>query len=84
MRSFALPSGTLTTVTVSGFDARTPGGLGLLRLVNPPTIFDFAGSEVFPAYATLDLQFVPEPGAALLLVSGGLFLVLVGRGRSMH
>lgn len=59
------------TQTASGFDARTPDGLGAVRLV---TSFDvstniLAGPSI-GGIATLDLNFVPEPDTAMLLATG--------------
>jgi hypothetical protein len=58
------------TQTASGLDARTPDGLGTLRLV---TAFNVTGVPValtLGGIATLDLTFVPEPGTAILLGAG--------------
>jgi hypothetical protein len=65
-RTVMVGSATTTTVFVAGFDARTPGGVGALRLVAPPTAVTYFDGTL-PVYATLDLVFAPEPSSAALL-----------------
>jgi hypothetical protein len=73
-----------TTIMVSGFDQRTPGGVGALRLVTPPTAVTFLGaSDAFPVYATLDLVFAPEPSSGALLVAA-LAAAAAWRGRRLR
>ncbi len=71
----------VNTVTLSGSDARTAGHRGTLQLVSPVRILtNFTGN--LPAYGLLRLEFVPEPGTAVLL---GLAAAVAGvaiRGRS--
>jgi hypothetical protein len=62
--------GATLTLTVSGHDARTAGGLGSIQLVTPVTVLRVADSVVVPAFATLSLTFVPEPSGVALLVLG--------------
>jgi hypothetical protein len=71
--------GATLTLTVSGFDARTAGGLGPLQLVTPVTIFDVADAVIVPGFATLALTFVPEPAGLLLLVVGLVTLAVALR-----
>jgi hypothetical protein len=66
-RKLVLGSATTTTLVVSGFDHRTAGSAGALRLVAPPTAVSFFGSPQMPVYATLDLVFAPEPPCGALL-----------------
>ena len=55
----------------------TPGGH--LQLVTP--IYIYSGFEVLPAFATLTIDFVPEPATLLLLGGGVAALAFAGRAR---
>lgn len=67
--SIAPPTRTSSRLTAVGFDHRTAGGAGHIQLVTPFVVFDSSGSSSgFAAgIATLDLQFVPEPGVPSVL-----------------
>ena len=78
------------TVTQMGFAhgpataaSSTADVSGRVRLVSPMFVSTSLASSfpVVPAFAFLDLHFVPEPGTMLLLGSGIAGLVLFGRGR---
>jgi hypothetical protein len=56
-----------------------PGGV--VRLVTPIFLGSSIGGGPLPAFGILTLQFVPEPGTALLLASGIVGLVGIGRAR---
>jgi hypothetical protein len=65
------PIGTATTFTATamGSNALTPGGQGTLVLVTPlRVITNLAG--VIPAFGTLTLTYVPEPGTFALVALG--------------
>jgi hypothetical protein len=64
------------TVTRSGYDNRTPGGLGVVQLVSPTKVVaQLVG--VLPVWSTITLQ-VPEPASGFLL--GSLAVALAGFG----
>jgi hypothetical protein len=68
------------TVTATGADLRTAGGAGTLVLITPMLIRSNLTPDI-PTFATLTLNYVPEP-ATLLLVGAGLAgLALHGRKR---
>jgi len=67
----------------TGFDARTPGGAGVLQLVSPGfSSLGPVGRLVAPAVLTL--EFVPEPGTLMLLGAGVLGLAALGRRTRKH
>jgi hypothetical protein len=73
---------TLTTengalIFTTGYDNRTPGGNGTVQLVSPSGLMSTLGGNL-PQFATLTLDFVPEPGELLLMGSGIASLVLLG------
>jgi hypothetical protein len=78
--------GFTTVIQRTGFDNRTPGGVGTIQLVAPnltnwffgagPTVSSLGGISV------LKLQFVPEPAAWMALGSGVLVLGLLDRVRA--
>ena len=78
------------TVTVMGYDHRTAGGQGAVRLVVPVKAVVGLGSAADPAFrlpviTSLTVNFVPEPGTGLLLAAGLLALAWHGslrRGRA--
>ena len=74
------PAGIPSTITGTAYDNRTAGGLGTLQLVAPGMIKIFMGNlGHLPLVGTLTLQFVPEPGTLLLVGSGLVGLMAVGR-----
>jgi hypothetical protein len=74
----SFPETQSTTLSQTGFDARTTGGLGMVQLVTPIRIFSNLGPDR-GGFAILALHFVPEPGQPLLLGAG--FLALLGLHR---
>jgi hypothetical protein len=72
---------TPTTATATGADLRTASGAGTLVLITPMFLrSNLAGGDSL-GFATLTLNYVPEPGS-LLLVGGGMAgLALRGRKR---
>jgi hypothetical protein len=72
-----------TTRLYAGSDSRTPGGLGQLTLVSPTRVVStLTGSRVvLVTLGTLTLNFVPEPGTALLLGAGMALLAVLGARR---
>lgn len=69
------------TVTLSGSDGRTPGGLGTLTLVTPVRVLSNVGVQL-PLFAVQQFEFraVPEPGPAAL-IAVGLACVALGARR---
>ena len=68
------------TTTITGSDARTPGGAGNVTLVSPVRVAtNVAG--VVPVLATLAINFIPEPATGLLLLAGVAGLAALGRQR---
>ena len=75
------PNGAVVnTVTVTGADNRTAGGVGHLILLTPTRVLTNAAGNL-PAPVVMTLNFVPEPGTLLLLGFGFGGLMLVGRRR---
>jgi hypothetical protein len=71
--------GTATPVLkVTGMNSLTPSGAGTLTLVSPSKVSVLVGFVV-PIVGTLTLNYVPEPGTALLLGVGALVLAALGR-----
>ena len=72
------------TVTISGDNQLQSASMsGLLTIVSPIRINTTpAISGRVPAAAWLDIVFVPEPGTMLLLVTGAIGLVAIGRRRT--
>jgi hypothetical protein len=71
-----------TTRMVTGMNALSAGGAGTLTLVSPGKVYMSTGNKL-PLVGTLVLNYVPEPGTALLLGSGALGLALLGRRRAL-
>jgi hypothetical protein len=68
------------TMLTTGYDNRTPGGLGSVKLVAPAGLMStLAGS--MPLFVSMTLTFIPEPGTLLLLGSGIVCLATIGRKR---
>ena len=63
----------------SGSDARTPEGRGQITLVSPAKIS--FGTESAVLLGTLQVNFVPEPGAPFLLGTGAALLLAIGARR---
>jgi hypothetical protein len=65
-----------------GFDNRTASGMGVVQLVTPTMVSGggLPGNGLF--YATrLTLEFAPEPGRMVVLLSGSVALLLLARRR---
>jgi len=75
---------TTGTVAIGPFSASgSPLSGGHVKLVTPTVLStNIAASAVIPAFALLDLTFVPEPGTLILLASGVAGLAMVGRKRT--
>jgi hypothetical protein len=63
----------------TGSDARTPGGMGQITFVSPAKVAVDANATV--ALGVLVVEFVPEPGAPLLLGTGAAVLCALGARR---
>ena len=75
------PNGGVTnTVTLTGSDNRTVNGVGTVTLVTPTRVLTSAAGNL-PAPAIMVLKFVPEPGAALMLISAVAGLAALGYRR---
>jgi hypothetical protein len=69
------------TVTATGTDLRTASGAGTLVLISPLFIRTSLGGD-FPTFATLTLNYVPEPSTLLLIALGIAGLALRKRPRA--
>jgi hypothetical protein len=69
------------TVTATGADLRTASGAGALVLITPMFIRTNLGGADMPLFATLTLNYVPEPGTLLLIGAGIAGLALRERKR---
>ncbi|MCP5057790.1 MAG: PEP-CTERM sorting domain-containing protein, partial [bacterium] len=67
----------------TGYDNRTAGGIGVVKLVAPAGLMSTLGGP-FPLFVSMTLTFVPEPGTLLLLGSGILGLGLLGRKKQKN
>jgi hypothetical protein len=68
------------TVTATGADLRTASGVGTLVLITPMFIRSNLAGDI-PSFATLTLNYVPEPSTLLLFGVGIAGLALHGRKR---
>jgi hypothetical protein len=68
------------TVTATGADLRTASGAGTLLLITPIYIRTNLAGDI-PTFATLTLNYVPEPSTLLLVGVGIAGLALRGRKR---
>ncbi|HXK23661.1 MAG TPA: hypothetical protein VMS55_13400 [Myxococcota bacterium] len=81
-----------TTVTLTGYDHRTPQGLsGVVQMVSPFLFSSFNGGAFgvnhLSGVNTLKYSFIPEPGSTSLLASGLGAVLLLGfldRRRRIH
>lgn len=64
----------------TGYDNRTAGGAGTVKLVAPGGLMSTLGGDL-PLFVSMTLNFVPEPGMPLLLISGIAGAVVLGRRR---
>jgi len=71
------------TLTARGYDSRTQWGQGRIQLVTGGFVAS-AGNTPNIEVVTMDFAAVPEPGAAMLLVAGGLYLVGIHRLRRLR
>jgi len=62
----------------TGVDARTPDGRGKITLVSPAKLSFGAGGNNAVLLGTLEIDFVPEPGAPLLVATGAALLCVLG------
>jgi hypothetical protein len=69
-----------TPIVTTGYDNRTPGGQGTIKLVAPAGLASGLAGNL-PLFVSMTLQFGPEPAAPLLLVSGVVAAVILGRRR---
>lgn len=73
---------TLNTVTISGTNNLLSGSkAGAVTVVSPLRIATHAIAGTIPGRAVIHLEYVPEPGTMLLLVSGAVGLAVIGRRR---
>jgi hypothetical protein len=72
------------TYSATGADSRTASGAGTLNLISPLYIWTnptFTPTGLIPTFASLTLNYVPEPGTLLLVGVGIAGLALRGRKR---
>jgi hypothetical protein len=67
-------------IQTTGYDNRTPGGAGVVKLVAPAGLMSTLGGNL-PLNVIMTLNFIPEPGTLLLLGSGVAGLAILGRKR---
>jgi hypothetical protein len=69
-------------IFTAGYDNRTPGGAGTVKLVAPAGLMSTLGGNL-PLFVTLTLTYAaaPEPGTLRLLGSGGVGLAVLGPRR---
>jgi len=70
-----------TSLVRSGFDDRTSMGRGTIQLV-APRVTHWAGGAHWGDVAILNMRFVPEPKAWLMLVAGSVLLGAAHRART--
>jgi hypothetical protein len=68
------------TITATGADLRTASGAGTLVLISPVFVRTNLAGDI-PSFATLTLNYVPEPSTLLLVGAGLAGLALRGRRR---
>jgi hypothetical protein len=73
----------IATVVIGGTSnfPSSANGTGTISMVTPLRISTGVVAGTLPGSIRMKFSFVPEPGTLLLLVSGGIGLVLVGRSR---
>lgn len=68
------------SVAMTGSDGRTASGAGPVTLVSPVKIITTGtGQPALAAFATVTVNFIPEPGTGLLLAAGVVLLARTGR-----
>ncbi len=84
----ATATGSGDPVQRTGYDLRDAEHEGRVQFVTPIRIETYSDSGSTPtssraAFATLTLEFVPEPGTLLLLVSGSIGLAVLARKKKL-
>jgi hypothetical protein len=84
VNGIVLTTGNVTTPGVpfvtTGYDNRTPGGGGVIKLVAPGGLMSTLGGNL-PLFVSMTLTFVPEPGTLLLVGFGLAGLIVYGQRR---
>ena len=65
----------------TGYDARTPGGGGVIKLVAPAGLMSTLGGDL-PLFVSMTVNYAPEPGTLLLLIFSSAGLLVAGGLRS--
>jgi cysteine-rich repeat protein len=90
--TFILTAVFQTPQSLEGSDTRRLDGVGALNMVTPAVVYPGSALGLYPEsgpfisyyqpiFARLSVQFVPEPTAALGLLTGAVLLGLLGRSR---